>query len=285
MISLFQHEFVQNALLAGTLVAIVSALVGYFVVLRRQAFVCEALSHIGFAGASGAALLGASSLLGMIVFTVLAAAGMGALGRRLRHRDIEVGMVLSFFLGLGVLFLSIYTRNATEAVNLLFGSILSVTRIDVLATAVSALLTSVILAILFRPLLFASFDPEVAEARGVPVRWLSVLILLLLALTVSEAMQVIGVLLVFALVVVPAAAADHLTHQPLRAMVLAVSISLVSTWGGLSLAFASPWPASFFIVSLTSLFYFTALGIRALHPDRRHKEAPHLSRELLPPAT
>lgn len=284
MLDLLRHDFVQNAFLAGTLVAILSALVGYFVVLRGQSFACEALSHIGFAGATGAALLGVSSLLGMFFFTFLAAIGMGALGRRLRGRDIEVSMLLSFVLGLGVLFLSLYTRQASAAVGILFGSILSVTRLDVIITLACGLLTVVLLTVLYRPLLFASIDPEVAEARGVPVRKLSVLFLLLMALSVSEAIKVVGVLLVFALLVVPAAAAEHLTHRPLAALLLGVLIGLVSTWGGLALAFIGHWPVSFYIVSLTSLFYFASLAIHAVRFPGRYREPPHPGREVLPPA-
>ena len=283
MIDLFQHDFVRNAFLAGSVVAVVSGLVGYFVVLRGQAFACEALSHIGFTGATAAALLGVSSLGGMFFFTLLAALGMGLLGKRLRSRDVEVGMVLTFMLGLGVLFLSIITQNATTAVNILFGSILSVTYSDVLVTIGAGLLTILLLACLFRPLLFASFDPDVAEARGVPVQGLSLIFLLLLALSVSEAMKVVGVLLVFALLVVPAAAAEHLTHRPLSAILLSVSISLISTWGGLILAFIGHWPASFYIVSLTSIFYFVSLGIWAFHSPRRHQDTSHPSREVFPP--
>jgi len=284
MLDLLRHDFVQNAFLAGTLVAILSALVGYFVVLRGQSFACEALSHIGFAGATGAALLGVSSLLGMFFFTFLAAIGMGALGRRLRGRDIEVSMLLSFVLGLGVLFLSLYTRQASAAVGILFGSILSVTRLDVIITLACGLLTVALLTVLYRPLLFASIDPEVAEARGVPVRKLSVLFLLLMALSVSEAIKVVGVLLVFALLVVPAAAAEHLTHRPLAALLLGVLIGLVSTWGGLALAFIGHWPVSFYIVSLTSLFYFASLAIHAVRFPGRYREPPHPGREVLPPA-
>jgi zinc/manganese transport system permease protein len=282
---LFQHDFVRNAFLAGSVVAIVSGFVGYFVVLRGQAFACEALSHIGFTGATAAALLGVSSLEGMFFFTLLAAAGMGLLGKRLRSRDVEVGMILTFMLGLGVLFLSIITRNATTAVNILFGSILSVTHSDVLVTIGTGLLTIALLACSFRPLLFASFDPDVAEARGVPVRGLSLIFLLLLALSVSEAMKVVGVLLVFALLVVPAAAAEHLTHRPLMAIALSISISLISTCVGLVLAFIGHWPASFYIVSLTSIFYFASLGIRALYSPRRHQEVARPSREVFPPAS
>ena len=282
MFELFQHDFVRNAFLAGSVVAIVSGMVGYFVVLRGQAFACEALSHIGFTGATAAALLGISSLEGMFFFTLVAALGMGLLGKRLRNRDIEVGMILTFMLGLGVLFLSIITQNATTAVNILFGSILSVTHTDVLVTIGAGLFTIILLVCLYRPLLFASFDPDVAETRGVPAQGLSVVFLLLLAISVSEAMKVVGVLLVFALLVVPAAAAEHLTHRPLSAMLLSVSISLISTLGGLVLAFVGHWPASFYIVSLTSLFYFASLGIRAIYFPRRYREPSHPSREVFP---
>src|SRR5712692_10941206 len=133
MFDFLQYDFVQNAFLAGALVAIMTAVIGYFVVLRAQAFAGEALADIGFAGATGAAILGIGSLLGMLGLALLAALGMGALGERIKGRDVEIGMVLSFALGLGVLFLSIYTQNganATTGVGVLFGSILSVTRTD-----------------------------------------------------------------------------------------------------------------------------------------------------------
>lgn len=284
VLSLLEHGFVQNAFLAGTLVAILSALVGYFVVLRAQSFAGEALSHIGFTGATGSALVGASSLLGMLLFTLLTAVGMGALGKRLRGRDVEVGMLLAFVLGLGVLFLSLYTGSATAAVSVLFGSILSVTTSDVIATLGCSLVTIALLGFLFRPLLFASVDPEVAEARGVPVQRISILFLVLLAVSASEAIQVVGVLLAFALLVVPSASAGHLTHRPGAAILLAVGISLACTWGGLILAFVGHWPVSFYIVSLTSLVYFGSLGLHALRFPRRYFGPPHPSREILPPA-
>jgi zinc/manganese transport system permease protein len=284
MLDIFGHEFVQNAFLAGTIVALVSGLVGYYVILRGQAFTCESLSHVGFAGAAGAALIGASSLVGMFVFTILAAIGMAALGRRLPRRDVEIGMLLSFVLGLGVLFLSIYTHNANAAVGVLFGSILSVTRADVLITLGSGLATIAILAYLFRPLLFASIDAAAAEARGIPVGWLSLLFLVLLAVTISEAVQVVGVLLVFALLVVPAAAAEHVTHSPLSGLALSVALSLISTWGGLVLAFVGHWPVSFYIVAITSLFYGLSRVFQHLSSPRRYTALPHPSREVVPPA-
>jgi zinc/manganese transport system permease protein len=283
VIDLLGHVLVQNAFLAGTIVAILAGFVGYFVLLRGQAFATEALSHVGFAGATGAALVGASSLEGMFLFTILAAIAIGSMGKRLRGRDIEVGMVLTFMLGLGVLFLSIYTQNATAVVSVLFGSILNVTATDMILTLLSGLLTISVMLFLFRPLIFASIDPEAAESRGVPVRWLSVVFLILLALSVSEAVKVVGVLLVFALIVVPAATAERLTYEPFQSMLLAILISLLCTWGGLILAFIGHWPVSFYIVSLTAVFYFISLGLQTRLSPRGYREVPHPSREMLPP--
>lgn len=267
---LFQYDFVQNAYLAGTLVAISAALMGYFVVLRAQAFAGEALSDIGLAGAAGAALFGVSSLLGMFVLTILAALGMGALGERLHGRDVEIGMVLSFALGLGVLFLTIYSQsgsNAAAGVNVLFGSILSVTRDDVWITFFSSVMTLLLLGVLFRPLLFASIDPEVAQTRGVPVRLLSMLFLVLLAITTAEAVLVVGALLVLALLIAPATTALHLTRRPLTSLTLAVVLGLCITWGGLTLAFVGPGrhlPVGFFIAALATLCYVVSLVLKRL---------------------
>ncbi len=273
MIELLRESFVQNAFLAGTVIAIVAATVGYFVVLRAQAFAAEALSCIGFAGATGAALFAVSPLLGMFGFTLLAALGMGALENRLRGRDVEIGMVLSFALGLGVLFLRLYTNSASEAVGVLFGSILSVTKTDIVLSIIFGIGTLIILAILFRPLLFASVDPETAEARGVPVRRLGIIFLLLLAITVAESIQVIGVLLVFALLVAPAATAQHLTKKPATAILLSIILAVAFTWAGLFLALASRFPVSFYIATLAGATYFVTVGIR-------HRLAPHRLAEM-----
>src|SRR5260370_37421024 len=286
--TLFQHEFVQNSFLVAPIVAIVTAIMGYFVVLRAQSFAGEALADIGFAGATGAAVFGISSLVGMLMMALLAALGMGALGERIRGRDVEIGMMLSFALGLGVLFLSIYTQNganATVGIGVLFGSILSVTRTDVLASLITALLTLLMLALLFRPLLFASIDPVLAQARGVPVRLLSIVFLLLLALATAEAVLVIGVLLVFALLIAPAAAAEHLTHRPLTAIILSVILGLTFTWGGLILAFVGTGrhlPVSFYISAMAALTYFASMLIARFRSPRRYRALPHPNREHIP---
>lgn len=268
MIELLQHQFVQNAFLAGAVIAIVSAILGYFVVLRSQAFAAHALSHIGFAGATGAALIGVSSLTGTFLFTMLAALGMGALGNRIRGRDVEIGMILSFALGLGVLFLKIYTTNASEAVGILFGSILSVTPFDLDLSIASAIITLLILLFLYRPLLFSSIDPVVAEARGVPVKLLSIIFMLLLATTVAEAILVVGILLVFALLVAPAATAQHIAKRPFTTILLSVGFGLFFTWCGLFLSLMLHGPASFFIAGIASLTYLIAIPFF-------HKFSPH----------
>ncbi len=289
MFALFHYDFVQNAFLAGTVVAIVTAVMGYFVVLRAQAFAGEALADIGFAGATGAALLGISSLLGMFGLMLLAALGMGALGERVRGRDVEIGMVLSFALGLGVLFLSVYVQhgaNANAGVGVLFGSILSVTRRDVLISLGTGIATLLVLAFLFRPLLFASVDPEVALARGVPVRLLSMVFLLLLAITTAQAVLVIGVLLVFALLIAPAATAEHLTHRPLTAIILSVILGLFFTWGGLILAFVGTGrhlPVSFYISALAALSYFASIIVNRVRSPRRYTSVSHPNREQISP--
>jgi zinc/manganese transport system permease protein len=274
LLHLFHYDFVQNAYLAGTIVALVTAVMGYFVVLRAQAFASEAMADIGLAGAAGAALLGVGSLLGMFCLTILAALGMGALGERLRGRDVEIGMILSFALGLGALFLIIYSQTGTNAaagINVLFGSIVSVTRGDVLTILYTGLATLLCIALLFRPLLFASIDPEVAQTRGVPVRLLSMLFLVLLAIATAEAILVVGALLVLALLIAPAATALSLTRRPLTSLLLSIALGLLIIWGGLTLALVGPGrhlPVGFFIATLATFFYLVSLPLKHLRSSR-----------------
>ncbi|GER90907.1 ABC transporter permease [Dictyobacter vulcani] len=286
MLELFSHEFVQNAFIAGTIVAIVAACVGYFVVLRSQTFASEALSDISFAGATGAVVLGISSLFGMLIFSFISALGMGALGERIRGRDVEIGMILSFALGLGVLFVTIYNRtgsaNANVGIGILFGSILSVQRSDVIVTLLCSTLLILLLTILFRPLLFASIDPEVARTRGVPVRFLSTVFLLILSATISVSILVVGVLLIIALLIAPAATALRLTNHPGTSIGLAILLSLVCTWSGLTLAFTGTFgkylPVGFYIVALATGLYFVSVIMSRLGIIRAPKRAQPLKR-------
>ncbi len=280
MFALFQQEFIQNAFLAGTIVALVTAIVGYFVVLRTQAFASESISEIGFAGSTGGPLFGITSLLGMFILTIISALGMGALGDRVRGRDVETGMVLAFALGLGVLFTSLYAsgKNAVATVSALFGSILSVSRDDVLTTLISGIVVLVLLAFLFRPLLFASIDPDVAQTRGVPIRLLSIIFLVLLAMTIAMAIQVVGALLVFALLIAPAASAARLTHRPLTTIMLSVVLGLAITWIGLILTIVGTGrylPASFYIATLATFTYFVAVLVSRWQTPRRSHETDY----------
>jgi len=255
---MFAYDFMRTAFLAGGVVAIVAGSVGFFLVLRNLTFAGHALSHIGFAGATGSVLLGISAFWGLLAFTLAAAVAMGLLGDRLRQRDVAVGIVLALALGLGVLFLYLYTTSASEAMTILFGNLLGVgldTFWGLFALGLGALAA---LSVVSRPLLFATLAPELAEAKGVSPRLLSVLFLMIVAVAVAEAAQVVGVLLVFALMVGPAAAALRLAAGLRAGIMLSVVLALVETWGGLALAYWTDWPTTFWIVLASCLVYFVS---------------------------
>lgn len=256
---MFEFAFMRTAFAAGGLVAIVAGAVGFFLVLRNLTFAGHALAHVGFAGATGSVLLGVGALWGLLAFTVVAAVAMGFFGDRLRHRDIAVGVVLSLALGFGVLFLYFYTTGAAQATAILFGSLLGVSRDMLWSLLALSILTGLALALISRPLLFATLEPELAEAKGVSLRLISVLFLVVVAAAVAEAAQVVGVLLVFALMVGPAAAAQQLTPRLGRGLALAIVLALLETWGGIALAYLTDWPTTFWIVLLSCLVYFLAI--------------------------
>ena len=262
---IFAYGFMQNAFLAGTIVAIMGAVVGYFVVVRRLAFATEALSHGGFAGATGAVVIHQDPFLGLLVFVSLAGVLMGILGDKLRGRDVAIGATLAFSLALGSLFLTVSTKLAGEAVNILFGNILAISPADVRFVIVFACVTLVVVGLMYRPLLFASVDPEIAEARGLPVRGLGIAFMVLLGFAVATAVQVVGVLLIFALLILPAAAAQQFTPRPAQAILYAVLIAIGCVWLGLAIGFYSPYPPSFFITTLAFVSYVVT---RQLGPMR-----------------
>jgi zinc/manganese transport system permease protein len=262
---LFHYDFMVHAFEAGTIVAIVAGAIGYFVVLRGSSFAAHALSHIGFAGATGAVVLALNPIIGLLAFTVGAGVAIGALGNRLRGRDVTIGIVLAWTLGLGVLFLSLYRGYATEAYAILFGQILGISTADVSATLVAGVVTLVALVIVYRPLLFSSVDEDLASAKGVPVTALSIGFMAILAVAVTEAVQVVGVLLIFALIVTPAAIAVRFSSRPPVAILLGILLALAFTWLGLAIAFYSPHPVSFFI---TTLAFATYVVVRLAEPIR-----------------
>ena len=257
-LNLLSQHFVHTALLAGAVVAVVSGAIGVFVVTRGASFAVHAISELGFTGAAGALVIGIDPVLGMLGGSLLVGLVLGLLSLRGRERDSAIGAVLAFGLGIGVLFLSLYQGYATQATNLLFGSIVGVSDGQLRDLAIVAAIVVAGLAAIYRPLLFSSVDPEIAAARGVPLRRLSVAIFLLLALTTAEAIQVVGVLLVLTLVITPAAAAQRLTQRPAAALALSIAIALAATEGGILLSLAKDWPTSFFISALSFAAYLAA---------------------------
>ncbi|MBU6423486.1 MAG: metal ABC transporter permease [Chloroflexi bacterium] len=274
--ALLGYGFVQNAYAAGLVIALVCGVVSRFVVARDMSFGVHALAELGFTGAAGFVLAGLSPVLGLLTGSMLTALFIGALGTRVRGRDTVVGVTMAFGLGLGVLFITLYPRYATEAFAILFGTITGVSRSDVAVMVAIGAVTLAALAVVYRPLSFATVDPEVAEARGVPVGLLGVVFLLIMAAAVAEAVQVVGVLLILTLMITPGAAAERLTPQPGRAIAWSVAIALLCTLGGITLALATNAPVSVFVTSLSFACYLLArfaLGPR-LRSDLRPDAAP-----------
>jgi zinc/manganese transport system permease protein len=285
-ITMLEYDFMRNALAAASIVAIVAGLVGYFLVLRGQTFAGHALAHIGFTGATGAVLIGVPPLWGMILMTMAGGVGMGAMGERLTNRDVAIGVVLAFSLGLGLLFLHFFTAYATQATAILFGNVLAVDVSTVWLLLALGLLCLAALAIISRPLLFASLQPELAEAKGVSLRLYSILFLAIVALATAECAQIVGVLLVFALMVGPAAAAQRLATSIGWSLLLSAVLALAEAWMGLTLAFYTDWPSSFWISALSALVYLlatlpSARWLRRVSVAGGLRDRPH-SKEAVP---
>ncbi len=244
-------EFMRNAFVGGALVALAAGAMGYFVVVRQHAFAAHALAHIGFPGATGALLVGAPVMLGLAVFCIGGSLAIAAFGEKLSERDVATGSILAFATALGVLFSSLSTRSANTVTNVLFGNLLAISPGDLI---VFGCFTAGLLAVMImigRPLVFASVNPRVAESRGVPVRALNVAFMVLLALVVTMAIEVVGTLLLFGLVVTPAATALVITARPLRVALLGGFIALASVAIGLVLSAMFNLPPSFLIVGLS----------------------------------
>jgi zinc/manganese transport system permease protein len=228
-------------------------------VLRGQTFAGHALSHVGFTGATGAVLVGVSPLWGMVGFTLAAGIGMGALGEKLTGRDVAIGVILTLSLGFGLLFLHFFTAYASQATALLFGNVLGVSHETLVVLIVLTVVSLGALAIIMRPLLFASLQPELAEAKGVSLRLVSILFLAITSLAVAAATQIVGVLLVFALMVGPAAAAQNVTTRLSTGVLLSAVFALAQAWVGLTLAYYTDWPTSFWITMLAAGVYGLSL--------------------------
>ena len=254
----FAYDFMRNAYAACAIVSIVAGAVGYFLVLRGETFAGHALAHAGFPGATGAVLIGLSPFLGLTIFTLGAGIGIGLLGEK-AQRDVAIGIVLTASLGLGLLFLHFYTSYASLATNILFGNVLGIDVSTVWLLAVLGLASLLGLAAIARPLIFASLQPELAEARGVRQDVTSVLFMAIVAITTAEAMQIVGVLLVFALMVAPAASAARLTRTVGSGVALSVALALTVALASLTLSFYTDWPVSFWITTLGAAGYLASM--------------------------
>jgi zinc/manganese transport system permease protein len=261
---MFAHEFIRNAYIAGTFIALACGVVGWFVVLRGQVFAGDALSHVAFVGAIAAAVVGVDERVGLFALTLVLAAAMAGLGRRARADDVTIGVVFSWVLGIGVLLIAVLSTgvaggNGLIVANTLFGSIFGLdAEQGLVAAAVGLAVVCATLAIA-RPLLFASLDPELAALHGVPVRALGVALLLALGTVTAEGTQAIGALLVRGLTVALTEAAVRLTARPYRGMAISAAIALAAMWGGLALSYAIPTlPPSTAIVGLVVGAYLLA---------------------------
>ncbi|AQA02611.1 zinc ABC transporter permease [Mycobacterium sp. MS1601] len=253
--------FMRNALIGGTLVALAAGLIGYFIVVRNTAFAAHALAHIGFPGATGAVLLGVPVTVGLGVFCIGGALVIGALGKKAEDREIATGTVLAAATGLGLFFSSLATKSSSTVTNVLFGNLLAVTHEQLIVFAVLVAVLAVTISAIFRPLLFASVNAEVAEAKGVPVRALSMIFMALLGLAITMAVQAVGTLLLFALVVTPAATAIMLTARPVVAMLVSTVLSLLAVWAGLVLSSMFDLPPSFVIVAIVCAVWFVVWSV------------------------
>jgi zinc/manganese transport system permease protein len=282
---MLSHDYMRHALLAGTFIALAAGLVGEFVVLRNQVFTGDALSHVAFTGSLAGYAAGVQPLVGLYVATVASALGMGSLGGRGRGRDVVIGTVFAWILGVGVLFNSIYTsaHSATTGaagVHVLFGSIYGISGGQAVEAVVIGCGVSAALLLLGRPLLLASVDPDIAAARGIPVRLVGFAFLALVGVTVGEAVQAVGAMLIVGLLVTPAATAQRLTARPFVALAAAAGISVGVLWLGLVIAYHVPRvPPSVPIVGLAFAAYLAATLRRSGRPrSPARSTAPPASR-------
>lgn len=247
-------SFMINTWIVSTLVAVVAGMVGFFVVLRGSSFAAHALPLGTFPGAAMANLLGINQLAGLIAFSVVGVIGISQLSRRGRH-EVATALCLVTLLGLGTLFLSMTREYSQGVYDLLFGQVLGVSVDQIIAVAAMSAISILAIAVMFRPLLLSSVSPELAEARGISSRRMELWFLTVLAFATSMAVPVVGALLVFSLMVGPAAAARALTDRPVLAMLFSVGISLVTVWAAVGLSYATNWPVGFFVGSIGALSY------------------------------
>ncbi|WP_328745143.1 metal ABC transporter permease [Streptomyces sp. NBC_00285] len=260
---------VRNSLIVGAALGLVGGLAGVFVAMRDLPFAVHSISELSFAGASGALLLGLNIVAGSITGSLLAAGAIGVLGSRARDRNSVIGILMPFGLGLGVLFLALYKGRAANKFGLLTGQIVAVDTPQTTWLLITSAVVLIALAVMWRPLTFASADPDVAEARGVPVRGLSFAFMIVLGLAVALSVQVVGALLVLSLLITPAAAAARVTSSPVLLPLLSVGFALVSIEGGILLALGSSIPISPYVTTISFALYVGCGAVGRYRARRR----------------
>jgi zinc/manganese transport system permease protein len=270
----FSQPFVQHALIAGGLVAVICGVIGPFVVTRGLAFAVHGTSELAFTGAAAGLLVTGNPIGGALAGALVVAVVIAALGESAQERDTAIGVVLAFGLGVGVLLLSYYRGFATAATNILFGNIFGVSSDQLLALVLIGVGVAVVMAIVYRPLLFASVDVEVATARGVPVRLLALLFLIVLALTVTAAAQVVGTLLVLSLAITPAAAAQRWSRSPLVVTTLSIVFALLAADGGILMSLSSTVKPSVFVTFISFGIYLLSRVAGPFVARRRRPPVP-----------
>lgn len=258
--------FMKNAFLAGLCIALAAGIMGYFTIARHCTFAAHALAHIGLPGATGAVLLGLPVALGLGVFALGGAIVIGALGKRASQREIATGTVLAFATGLGLFFARLSTSASQQMQSILFGSILTITSDQIIGFALFDVLLVAVLSVIYRPLLFSALDEQVAQAKGVPIGMMNLAFMAIMAGVITIAVPAVGTLLIFALVITPAATANILVASPLRAMALSGVLCLFAIWSGLVISAMFPAPPSFIIVTISTLLWAAArLGASLKH--------------------
>ena len=264
--------FMMNTWIAATIVAVIAGVVGFFAVLRGSTFAAHAIPNGAFAGAAGASLLGISTLIGLAVFSVAGALGIGAFGRRARH-DVATALALVLMLGLGALFISVSTEYAQETYSLLFGEVFGVSPDELLPIAILGAASILAIGVIFRPLMLSSAMPEVAEARGVSSARMEMVFLLIMALAASMTVPVVGALLMFSLMIGPPAAARSFTPRPGLAIVLSIAFGLATVWTGIAVSDVTNWPLGFFVGVLGAVFYLAGRAWATLRRTRSVRAA------------
>jgi len=270
--SLMFIGLMANTWIAASIVAVIAGITGFFAVLRGEAFAAHAIPNGAFAGAAGAFLLGVNVIWGLAIFAIAGALGIGALGSKARH-DVVTALTLVLMLGVGALFVSWSTEYAEQAYSLLFGEVYGVSSNEVWPIAGIGLVAIAAVGLAFRRLMLTSAMPEVAEARGVSVRGTEVYFLVVMALAASMTVPVVGALLMFSLMIGPAAAARSVTARPGLALALSVAIALVITWLSIALSYRTNWPLGFFVGIGGAAFYLIGLAARELGGTRARTRA------------